>query len=123
VSLATPFHLRQTQAFIACRPVEIRIERFKKVADGRGGFTLEPDPASPLDSQTVRKVGSARIGATVERVTSDGRTVVPSATLIAMPDADIKRYDKFVLDGVPHEVVDVAILPEWRLSAEVFEEL
>lgn len=121
-NLGSPPHLRQTQAFIEVRPIEIIIERTKRVPDGRGGFTLEPAPGSPLPPQRVRKVGSARIGATVERVTSDGKTVIPSSTLIAFPNADIQRYDKFVLEGITHEVVDVSILPEWRLSAEVYEE-
>jgi len=122
MALDSRLHLKQTDYFIRQRPVEITVERRRREADGRGGWHYV-DPPLSLPPQTVRKVGSFRIGSTVERITADGAVVVPSNAVIAYPDADIKRFDKFVIDDVVHEVVFVQILPEWRLQAEVYEEL
>jgi hypothetical protein len=121
MALDSRLHLKQTDYFIRQRPVEITVERRRREPDGRGGFRYVEPPTS-LPPQTVRKIGSFRVGSTVERTTADGAIVVPSNAVIAYPDADIQRHDKFTIDDVVHEVVFVQVLPEWRLQAEVYEE-
>lgn len=119
--LTDELHVVQTQAFIDENPVEIVISRRTKSATASGGWKW--GPASPLlSSQTMRKVGSSRLASTIKRTTEDGREVIPTATLIALPDADVEIGDLFDLDGDTFEVVTVENEhPPWRLSAEVVE--
>lgn len=112
-------HIKATQAFINENPESIVITRRAKVVQPSGGFRYSA--GAPLAAQTMRKVALNRISAAVERVTEDGRTVLPTAALVALPTADLQRGDLFTLDGVPHEVVHVSDRPKWRLQAEVIE--
>lgn len=119
MALNTAEHLAATQMFIDERPIELALVRSTKVSDGEGGWTkTSPTTLSP---QRVRKVAQGRIADTTQRMTSDGALVIPTAVLIAMPDFDVQRYDTFTLDGIPHEVLWVTRLPEWRVQAEVVE--
>jgi hypothetical protein len=119
MALDTAEHLAATQMFIDERPVSIVLQRSARVTDSQGGWT-KGAPA-PRTAQVMRKVASGRVMDMQERVTEDGSVVVPTASLIGMPDVDIERYDTFVLDGVKHEVVWVSRLPEWRMQAEIVE--
>lgn len=116
---ASAIHLKQTEAFIAENPEAIVLTRRAKVVQQSGGWRYDAGVA--LLAQNFRKVAVGRVKDTVERVTEDGRTVIPSAVLIGLPERDIQRGDLFTLDGVPHEVVFVNRRPEWRVSAEVVE--
>jgi len=120
MALDTRIHLLQTQKFVSERPVDIVVQRRRRQSDGKGGFKWVT--GSSLPPQTVRKVGIGRLSATTERTTADGKVVVPNATIIALPQIDLQRYDKFEIDGIMHEVVAVSRLPEWRVSADVYEE-
>lgn len=120
MALDTRIHLLQTQKFVSERPVDIVVQRRRRQSDGKGGFKLVPGGSLP--SQTVRKVGIGRVGALHDVTTADGKIVTPTATIIALPQVDLQRYDKFEIDGVVHEVVAVSRLPEWRVSADVYEE-
>jgi len=117
--LNTAEHLAATRMFINERPVNVVFERIAKVSDGQGGWVKTP--LATLPPQTVRKVATSRLADLSSRTTEDGAVVVPSAYLIGMPDLDVQRYDKVAIDGVPHEVVYVTRLPEWRVQAEVVE--
>lgn len=119
MALNTAEHLAATQMFINERPVSVVFERVSKVPDGQGGWTKTP--LASLAPQVVRKVATSRLADLSARTTEDGAVVVPSAYLIGMPDTDVQRYDKCDINGVPHEVVYVARLPEWRVQAEVVE--
>ncbi len=119
MALNTAEHLAATQLFINERPIDVVFERVSKVSDGQGGWIKTP--LSTLPAQTVRKVATSRLADISTRVSEDGAVVVPSAYLICMPDVDVQRYDKCVIDGIPHEVVFINRLPEWRVQAEVVE--
>ena len=119
MALDTPEHLAATRMFIDQRPENIVLSRVTQVLDGQGGWTKSSPTTLP--PQTMRKVATARLADLTARTTEDGATVVPTAYLIAMPDADIQRYDIFELDGVMHEVLYIGRLPEWRIQAEVVE--
>jgi len=116
MALNSAIHLRQTQAFINERPAQIVISRRTKTPTENGGYKL----GTPVDlaPQTMRKVGSKEA---LPITTSDGRLLVPTHNVIAMPDADIEVNDKFTLDGVVHEVLVISTLPEWRIQAGVIE--
>lgn len=116
---ATALHIKQTEAFVAENPDVITFQRRPRTSTPSGGWKFGAPVALP--PQTLRKVASGRVGATTERTTSDGKTVIPTATLVGIPATDVERYDLFTLDGVDHEVVWVNRRPEWRVSAEVVE--
>lgn len=113
-------HLKQTEAFIAQNPVSIEITRTKKIPDGKGGF--KKDSPQHLDAQVVRKIGSTRISDSRELTTPEGRIVVPTAALVAMPDADIQAGDTFLIADVPYEVIKTNLDPPWRLQAPIVEQ-
>lgn len=119
MALNTAEHLAATQMFIDERPINVVFARVSKVSDGQGGWIKTP--LASLPAQRVRKVATSRLADLSARVTEDGATIVPSAYLIGMPSMDVQRYDKCVIDGVPHEVVYISRLPEWRTQAEVVE--
>lgn len=119
MALNTAEHLAATKMFIDQRPIDVVFERVSKVSDGEGGWTKTP--LATLPPQQCRKVATSRLADLSARTTENGSVVVPSAYLICMPDVDVQRYDKCELYGVPHEVVYVSRLPEWRVQAEVVE--
>jgi hypothetical protein len=119
MALNTAEHLAATQMFINERPVNVVFTRVSKASDGQGGW-VKTGP-TPLAAQQVRKVATSRLADVSTRVTENGAVVVPTAYLIGMPTLNVQRYDKCVIDGVPHEVVFVGRLPEWRIQAEVVE--
>lgn len=113
-------HLRQTQRFIDENPTEALVTRSKKVSDGMGGWTWEHP--SPLSPQIVRKVARTQLSSVTTRVTADGRTVVPTFIVIAMPDQDFLVGDDIAMDGLQYEAVYISRNPEWRISVEVVEQ-
>lgn len=121
MSLNNRYHLRLTEAFINERPVDVILMRPVVVEDFSGGYVSSG--SSPLPSQTVRKVASPFVRDAAARVITDGDQNRPSFTLIGMPDVDILKDDTFEIDGVWHRVTSVSRIPEWRVAADVVEEL
>lgn len=117
--LTDQMHLRQTEAFIAENPSAITIKRRSKTETASGGWKWG-SPVPLPSSQTMRKVGSNRVSVTIQRTTTDGKQVIPSAVLVGLPDADIQVGDLFDLDGKTYEVLTVDNdHPPWRMQAEV----
>lgn len=83
----------QTQAFIAANPVSIAVQRATLVKTAAGG-RKRSDPQT-LDPQLVRLVP---LGTTAARG-QEGEQPRVEFTLIALPDADIKRGDRFKIFG------------------------
>jgi len=110
-------HEQQTAAVIAENPVDIIITRVPRSDDGAGGY-VDGSPVV-LKPQTVRIVGSSRVGASITRMTSDGQVAVVDATLLGMPDLNIERDDRFESSGTKYQVVTVNRTPRWRVSAEL----
>jgi hypothetical protein len=117
MSMNDALHLKQTEAFINENPVDVVVTRRTKQANNSGGWKWT-NPQN-LDPQTMRKVGTTT---PVSRETADGKTVLPNAVMIALPDADLQIGDLFTIEGRDHEVVWVdSDHPPWRLRAEVIE--
>lgn len=117
-------HIALTKAFIAENPSRVTIVRDIRVSDGSGGTTVSADP-DVLPDQTMRLVGiEPRRGHTlIMTVNRDGEQVMASSTIVAMPDADIQKQDRFYINGDTtrmYEVLHVENHPEWRLRAEVY---
>lgn len=123
-SLDHPLHIKQTIAFIDERPEDVVIMRRTRTATTAGGWKYGAPTALPV--QRMRKVASALRGAVTRRTTEDGRQVIPTYTMIGLPDADIQEFDVFTLHPgtdkeESYEVVFVSREPNWRTSAEVTE--
>lgn len=119
--LTSRLHRNVTAWFIRQRPSEITLKRRPKIDDGKGGFIW--GPSADLPPQTMRKVASFRLSAVTERTSADGSIIIPTAALIGMGDADIRRYDRFFLDGKWHRVVShPQQIPGWRTQSEIVEE-
>jgi hypothetical protein len=116
-------HLMMTEAFINENPSPITIIRDTVTDDGAGGRVVSGE--TELAPQIMRLVGiePQRGHTLVMLVTRDGEEVVANSTLIAMPDADIRRGDRFYMhdnDTVIYEILHVESHPEWRKRAEVY---
>lgn len=117
--MGSAIHLKQTDAFVAQRPVEIVLHRETKVPDGAGGWKTNANTA--IAAQTFRLVPIGRVGALSTRTTPDGRIVTPTMSLVGTPPKDVEELDTFSIGEDNYEVVFVSRLPEWRVTAEVIQ--
>jgi hypothetical protein len=120
-ALTDDLHLEQTRFFVEQNPVDIIVTRTSQVSDGKGGHRKGTPTTLPV--QTVRKVGSARITADKTFTTRDGRIVVPSATLIGLPELDLLDGDQFETEEGKWEIVGVDRDPPWRVQCAVVEQV
>lgn len=107
---------RQTEAFINADFEDIQIEpRVNRVSDGAGGWV--ETPALPLPPIRVRLVPqSDRVPAAVS---PEGTRPTPDFVLVAMPGANIERYDKFDWMGKVWEITYLHEKPEYEFKADV----
>ena len=117
--MIAPVELRlqraQTHAFIKADAREVTLRRSLREPDGAGGF-IDGDPVD-LPPQCLRLM-PRQDGAT-PRPTADGEMVEPGYTLLGRHDADMRRWDTFVLDGVRYEVVFVNENRQYEVKGEV----
>jgi hypothetical protein len=105
---------RLTSAFIAADPSALSFVRAPLIDDGAGGY--RHGAPTTLPSQVVKVV---RLQDTLlERNTEDGRSIAPSFVLVCEWDADIARWDKYVIAGATFEIVSV-VDRGYELKAEV----
>jgi hypothetical protein len=96
-----------TEQFIQEKPVDIVIQRRTRTATSAGGWKLR----APVDlfSQTVRLEDSkGSIYTNAIRTTSDGREVHPTFVLIGSMDANVDKYDQFIIGDHTYEIVSVS---------------
>lgn len=105
---------KQTRRFIGENSVVVAFSREVRTPDGAGGYTTGP---APVPAQVVRIVERESV-AQVERRNVAGEVVRPAFNIIAMPDTDILRGDKFTWQGHRAEVVWITVLP-YELICEV----
>jgi len=119
--LQDDLHVAQTEFFIQQNPVDIEVTRVARIKDGKGGWKDDSPRTLPL--QTVRKVGASFVTGSTNVTLPDGRILIPTAVVIAMPDADLLVKDKFAIDDKKFEVVKVDRDPPWRTQAQVVEQV
>jgi hypothetical protein len=105
-----------TQAFIDENPAQIVITRTQRVQTSAGG-SRRAVPAD-LPAFTARMVGGNLEN---YRLTEEGEQVLPTYTLVAMPDVDVQRWDTFSWNGHTYKVLWIQDQPEWAVRAEVIE--
>jgi hypothetical protein len=107
---------RINRALINEFPSEAIVHRFERISDGAGGWVLGDETV--LDSQIVRKVGSARVGDATERTLPDGRIVILEKTIVFNLDGNVQEGDVIHIDGDVWEVATVS--GRYALDATVF---
>lgn len=90
-----------TKTFIAADWLEVTLERSEWVSDGSGG-SVRQDPV-PLAPQRMRLIPLG--DGAQERTTASGEAVTPTYMLMAEHDADMERWDEFMVGGRRYEVV------------------
>ena len=92
---------RVSLAFIDADVRMIDLLRSPRTADGAGGVAVG-DPVS-VGAQRLRLLPQED-GATA-RTTAEGETATPQYMLMGPWNANMQRFDEFVLDGVRYQVV------------------
>jgi len=113
-AMQSQLHIDQTQAFINQNPTTVMCLRQERTDTGTGGYVL--GAWVPQGDRQVRVVGQ---GVTHPRVTPDGRTVVPVASAIVMPEEDWLVGDRLESLGINYEIVFIDSLPPWRMRMEL----
>jgi hypothetical protein len=106
---------RMTAFFISADRTPIILQRNLLVPDGGGGYKKLDTDTLPL--QWFRIIPQQDTA--IERTTADGRKVSPEYVLLGTHDSDMKRGDRFKLDGRRYEIVFVAIGPPYERKGEV----
>lgn len=108
---------RQTEAFINADSTTLSVLRGVREPTDAGGYR-DVVPTEPnVGPVLVRLIPTS--DKTPELRTSAGRMVVPTYTLLAMPDADLARWDKFKLGEDTYELAN--ILDEWKPADNKYE--
>lgn len=107
---------RQTQAFINADVESIVIEpRVERVSDGAGGWVEQPGaPLPPISVRLIPQSDAVPAAAALE-----GSRPTPDFVLVAMPDADIQRYDRFSWRDKVWDIEYVHEKPEYEFKADV----
>lgn len=106
---------KQTAAFIASDSVAVVLERPVFVSDGAGGHTRGVPTLLP--SQTMRLIPLQ--DGTTAQLNADGEMIEPSYMLMGRWDANIERWDRFMLEGHEYEVLSVNQNRQYECKAEV----
>lgn len=106
-----------TKGFISANLVVISLSRPTLVDDGAGGKTMTWISLPPQNFRIIPQGGSGILR------TVDGKELSPEFVLVGYWDADVKKGDRFVIDGVTHEVIwilpDSAMSSSYETKAEV----
>lgn len=119
--IAQTIAARNIRAWIDREPTDVLVQHRHLVTTQTGGRKWVNDSLSL--EQRVRIVpmrGTTELS--TQRVTPDGRTVVPSLIFVFPPDGDVKVGDIILgSNGKHYEVVAENNVPSWRKSMEVIE--
>lgn len=107
---------RLTKAFIEADVLPVVLLRSTFVPDGAGG-EVKGDPL-PLQPQRMRLIPLG--DGAQERFNANGTEVRPTYKLLGNYDADMERWDEFVLNGERYEVVFISQNRQYEVKGEVF---
>lgn len=109
-------HMVATRAFIEADVETIILTRRTRIADGAGGFKYAtPDVGQP--EQYFRLIPQS--DKVPEQRTSDGSYAVPEYVILGMPDANMKRYDRFIWKGQTWEISQIRNKPDYEKKGDV----
>ena len=104
-----------TKAFIEADVLPVVLVRSTWTSDGGGG-SVKGDPL-PLAPQRMRLIPLG--DGAQERFDANGESVRPSYKLLGLYDADMERFDEFVLNGSRYEIVFVTENRQYETKGEV----
>jgi hypothetical protein len=108
---------QNTVAFIEADPLEIQLNRSTKTPNGSGGYTTTS--AAPVGGlQRMRLIPQQ--GPLPEQITADGQRVIPQYVLMGTYQADMQRWDEFLLDGKRYQITDVQHNRQYETKGWVF---
>lgn len=104
-----------TKAFVEADVIIVTLVRSEWVNDGAGGsYAQNPHSLAPQRMRLIPLQDKQQ-----ERFTSNGEQVQPGYKLLGLYDADMQRWDTFVLGGNRYEVVWVNENQQYQTKGEV----
>ena len=110
--LELQIHRDNTAAFIAADPVTLLLRRKVKVPIADGGYSSSWVPL--FDTEVFRLIPLSDINPQVQTI--DGVQLVTTYVLLGTWDADMKRGDRFTLNGADFQIVS-PIRPEHTVDS------
>lgn len=105
-----------TEWFIRADERQLSLIRSGKVPNGAGGYkTVE----TTLPPQGFRLIPLQDSTGESSRTTADGKQVTPSYMLQGRHDADLQRFDRFVIEGRKYEVFFILENRQYQVKGEV----
>lgn len=106
-----------TRAFVAADELSLVFRRVQRLKTSTGG--LRDGARQPIGTHKVRLVPVREGGE--ELSTTDGRRIVFSWTLVALPGSGLQRGDQFDWQGKTWEIAQIHLSPEYILKGGVVE--
>lgn len=103
-NLALRMERRQVEALIKYDPVDILFRRRTQIPDGAGGYTWSAYTPLAVGPQEVTLIPFKRRLADMTVNTEMGDVTNYPWTLVAVPEVDVKRGDRFTHNGDEFEV-------------------
>lgn len=104
-----------TQAFINADPTTIVLTPRSRIGDGAGGFRITV--GAPRPPATIRLIPVSDV--VPEQMSSEGNYAAPTFRMLAMPDLEIDRYDRFSWRGHTWEITHISLKPEYEKKGDV----
>jgi hypothetical protein len=104
-----------TQAFINADPTVVVLTPRSRVGDGAGGFRITV--GAPKPPATIRLIPVS--DAVPEQMSSEGNYASPTFRILAMPDLDMDRYDRFSWKGSTWEITHISLKPDYEKKGDV----
>lgn len=109
--------IRQTKAFIDADKTTVQVFRKSRSRTDTGGFT--EGPPIPVGYVDIRIIPRENVPGAEELATTDGRRTESGFTIVAMPTANLARYDEFDWQGEVWELWNIRYMPEYTLKADM----
>ncbi len=104
-----------TKHFIDADPTAISLTPRSRDGDGAGGIRITP--GTPRGEIRARLIPASDV--VPEQITSEGNYAMPTFTVLAMPDVEMARYDRFGWRGHTWEIVHVHLKPAYEKKGDV----
>jgi hypothetical protein len=112
---------RNTVAFIAARPLVVRLIPQARVKTSSGGFRYEDSPARPEQTLRLIEQASAYGNSPGLLQSSDGKQRRVQFQLLGAYDATIGVYDYWIADGLRYEVAELLPFNGYERRGQVIQ--
>lgn len=108
---------RMTKRMIQTSPITISLVPYVKQADDVGGWQYLAQ--APRQDQVVKLIEPTLISEREPQPTIDGLVREATYELLGLHDLDIALFDRFMLDAVEYEVIQLWVDNGWEKRASV----